>query len=170
MFGGRAAPGLMPTSPKIVVGPVLVTDWPARTPKLVSVPRGGGACAWLGEVRAAPIRPSAATAPRTPANFAGNVRIHVGSNENPLIRHFPMTSRSTSKYFLNPTRITLSISKHPPATLAMLPVREPWGNRGLRDHSRRLMKNLFYGFCAAPRFYTTKTQSGRGVMSDFSLR
>jgi hypothetical protein len=34
-------PGLNPRSPVIVVGPVLVTVLPARTPKPVAVPRAG---------------------------------------------------------------------------------------------------------------------------------
>ena len=78
-----ALPGLTPTSPLITVEPVLVTVEPARTPKLPAVPRDG-ACAWLGEVRAAPIRPSTATAPRTPARFSDDVR-HAGADENLLI-------------------------------------------------------------------------------------
>ena len=36
---------MTPRSPLIVVGPVLVTVWPARTPKLSAVPRPTGGCA-----------------------------------------------------------------------------------------------------------------------------
>ena len=42
---GTAVPGMTPRSPLIVVGPVLVTVWPARTPKLSAVPRPTGGCA-----------------------------------------------------------------------------------------------------------------------------
>jgi len=79
-----ALPGLTPTSPLITVEPVLVTVEPARTPKLPAVNKDG-ACAWLGEVRAAPIRPSTATAPRTPARLPDDVRTDGGANENLLI-------------------------------------------------------------------------------------
>src|SRR3984893_1994894 len=97
MPGGNpviAVPGLTPTSPLITVEPVLVTVEPARTPKLPAVSRGG-ACAWLGEVRVvAPIRPSTAAAPRTPARFCDDVRTHAGANENLLI--FPLPPGSAS--------------------------------------------------------------------------
>src|SRR3972149_1829308 len=42
--GGKpviALPGLTPRSPKIVVGPVLVTVWPPRTAKLAAEPSPG---------------------------------------------------------------------------------------------------------------------------------
>src|SRR3972149_7682067 len=46
--GGKpviALPGLTPRSPKIVVGPVLVTVWPPRTAKLAAEPSPGAVCA-----------------------------------------------------------------------------------------------------------------------------
>jgi hypothetical protein len=69
----------------ITVEPVLVTVEPARTAKLAAVPRDGACCAWLGEVRVAPIRPRTATAPRTPDRFSDDVRTDAGANENLLI-------------------------------------------------------------------------------------
>src|SRR3984893_17897092 len=87
MPGGNpliAAPGLTPTFPLITVEPVLVTVEPAKSAKLAAVPRDG-ACAWLGEGTAAPIRLSTATAPRTPVRFSDDVRTDAGANENLLI-------------------------------------------------------------------------------------
>src|SRR3990172_9214042 len=46
--GGKpviALPGLTPRSPKMVVGPVLVTVWPPRTAKLAAEPSPGAVCA-----------------------------------------------------------------------------------------------------------------------------
>jgi hypothetical protein len=68
----------------ITVEPVLVTVEPARTAKLAAVNRDG-ACAWLAEGRAAPIRPSTATAPRTPARFSDDVPTDAEANENLLV-------------------------------------------------------------------------------------
>jgi hypothetical protein len=42
-----AVPGLTPKSPLMTLGPVLVTVVPARTAKLLAVPRSTGACAAL---------------------------------------------------------------------------------------------------------------------------
>src|ERR1700676_4084054 len=104
MPGGKpviAEPGLTPTFPLITVEPVLVTVEPARTPKLPAVNRDG-ACAWLGEVRAvAPIRPSTATAPRTPARFSDDVRTNAGVKENLLIRLLPHIGFLDSQLILN---------------------------------------------------------------------
>src|ERR1019366_6260230 len=86
-----ALPGLTPRFPGFaavpvrMLEPVLVTVEAPNTAKLPTVPRTGACCAWLGEVRVAPIRPRTATAPRTPDRFSDDVRTDAVANENLLI-------------------------------------------------------------------------------------
>ena len=107
-----AAPGLTPTSPLMVVGPVLVTVEPPSTPKLWAVP-SVGAVAAAGRYAGLPYSPAAGSAAYTLATVMLVIRT-APSAMNHRVRHFlaPSVSEARLRTRLRPPRRLREYDEH----------------------------------------------------------